>query len=93
MITSIYRHQQGSSGRHEAGAIALVKHRGPENFRTELAKRMIGAVRSYAVNVKRTDLTRKLCTDLIRFRWARRPKSSGVDQPTHTVIRQHDWIA
>lgn len=48
-MTTVHRNQQGSSGSHEAGAIALVKHRGAENFRTELGKRMLAAVRSHAV--------------------------------------------
>lgn len=48
-MTAVYRNQRGSSGSHEAGAIALVKHRGVENFRTELGKRMLAAVRSLAV--------------------------------------------
>ena len=48
-MTAVYRNQQSSSKSHEAGAIALVKHRGVENFRTELGKRMLAAVRSHAV--------------------------------------------
>jgi hypothetical protein len=48
-ITCTYESRQ-PSGKHGEGAMALVKHRGVQNFETDVSKRLLIAIRSQSVS-------------------------------------------